>query len=173
MSSDNEQTVEQPPIESKPVLKKRKLPFGHFKVLLNENTEVVIKPLNQDDIAEGWQLALPCVRKGQPVHHWSVSLAQLPPHLWCKYTKEYDEKGKDFYPIIKDRIYYYSVNQTKYDPILKSVYNEMAKGSHADVSLMENLLKELDNQVSGWLITRAKKFVKQSIGNRYYCDLTL
>jgi hypothetical protein len=49
----------------------------------------------------------------------------------------------------------------------------MAKGSHADVSLMENLLKELDNQVSGWLITRAKKFVKQSIGNRYYCDLTL
>ena len=137
--------------------KRRKLPFGHFKVLFN-NVEQIIKPLTQDEIADGWQLNLPGDKF--PVHHWSLTLAQLPPHLWKKLRVDYKD-GKDFIPIIKDNIYHYSINSTKYDTDLKLLYSELSKGLNANLEKIKELLEKCDN-INGWLIIRAKKFIKKN-----------
>jgi hypothetical protein len=167
--------------EVKEVKKIKKREFGHYEVIVKKGIsehekreeKEVVKPITQDDIAEGWQANLPMKRKRQPIHHWSVTLAQLPPHLWHKYRLDYDENGKGFYPSIQDGIYRYSVNETKYDLILKQLYTEMMKGYNANSEIIKDLLKSLENQVNGWLIIRARKYVKESIYNRYFNDLIL
>ena len=70
--------------------KRRKLPFGQFKIY-TASEEHIIKPLSQEEIAEGWQLKVPAYQNTQPVHHWSVTLAQLPPHLWEKLSVDYKD----------------------------------------------------------------------------------
>jgi hypothetical protein len=149
--------------------KKRKLPFGHFKVYTRKE-EVIVKPLTQDEIADGWQLNVPKYQPLQPVHHWSVTLSQLPPHLWKKLQIDYKD-NKPYIPIIKDGIYYYSINSTKHDNDLKSLYYEMQKGDNANIQTIKELLKNIDNEINGWLIIRAKKFVKDLGRNRYFGDL--
>lgn len=163
--------------------KKRKLPFGHYKVQVRKGTvnlyefklenldEIICKPPTQEDLADGWRQNLPKSAKNQPIHHWSVTLAQLPPYLWYMYKKDFQD-NKEVNPIIKDGIYYYSVNQTKYDNDLKSLYQELMKGYYADKNEIKMLLDKLDNQVNGWLIIRAKKFMKD-VYNRYNADLCL
>jgi hypothetical protein len=161
--------------------KKRKLPFGHYKVQIRkENMDAdklqtsnkeVCKPPTQEELADSWRPNLPRNARNQPIHHWSVTLAQLPPYLWCK-NKKTVQDGKEVYPIIKDGIYYYSVNPTKYDSELKSLYQELMKGYKADKDEIKILLEKLDNQVNGWLIIRAKRFMKD-IHNRYFLDLQL
>jgi len=161
--------------------KKRKLPFGHYKVIINKgrlsngqlliegNEEVVCKPLNQDELAEGWRQHLPKSGLELPIHHWSVTLAQLPAHLWCKLMKDDESKNKS-YLIIKDGIYYYSINQTKYDDSLKELFNEISIGYRFDKEKVKNVVDSLENQVNGWLIIRAKKMLK-CVYNTYNGDM--
>jgi hypothetical protein len=152
--------------------KKKKLPFGHYKSIqlslkggtLIENL-VECKPLNQEEYSEGWQLNLPVANAFNPIHHWSVTLAQLPPHLWKKYRREYDG-GKAYFPVIKDNIYYYSINESKYDADLKLLYVELMNGRDANKKVIKDILKKIDGQVNGWLTIRAKKFLKQC--DEYY-----
>ena len=152
--------------------KKKKLPFGHYKsthLSLNGGTlmenHVECRPLNQEEYSEGWQVKLPFANKNNPIHHWSVTLAQLPPHLWKKYRQDYDG-GKAYFPVIKDNIYYYSINESKHDNDLKLLYIELMKGRGANKEVIKNILSKLDGQVIGWLTIRAKKFLKQS--DEYY-----
>lgn len=156
--------------------KKKKLPFGHYKVINSNQDEVEIKPLSQDDFADGWQSVLPRSNSSTPIHHWSVTLAQLPPHLWCKYRIEY-EGNKPYSPVIKNDIYYYSVNKTSHDSNLILLYKELVKGSLSDNKVIKDLLSKLEvntdlskSNISGWLINRAKKFLKN---NKYNNDLDL
>ena len=156
--------------------RKKKLPFGHYKSIqlsLNSGslieTVVECKPLNQEEYSEGWRVKLPAANAYNPIHHWSVTLAQLPPHLWKKYRKEYDG-GKAYFPVIKDNIYYYSINESKYDSDLKLLYVELMNGRFANKEVIKDILTKLDGQVTGWLTIRAKKFLKQC--DEYYnCDL--
>ena len=156
---------------------KNKLQFGHYKVVVKKNKKqgefeeevVVCKPLTQDEITDGWRQVLPTINRTSPIHHWSVTLAQLPPHLWKQYRVSYND-GKKFYPIIKDGIYNYSVNQTNYDLTLVKLYKELKNVKGVDVSTIETYLKELEN-VNGWLINRARKFLTQSREDRYVEDL--
>ena len=154
------------PLPKEQVVKKRKLPFGHFKIF-----EIECKPNTQDEFADGWYQVLPLLNSGNPIHHWSVTLAQLPPHLWKKYRKDY-EGNKLFYPVIKDNIYYYSINETKYDSILLELYGELSKGLNSDNTKIKELLEKVDGQITGWLITRAKKFLKPD-SEKYNADLEL
>lgn len=133
---------------------KRKLPFGHFRVGDN-----IIKPINQIEMAHGWQLKMPNFSKSYPIHHWSVTLAQLPPHLWNSIRIDY-KNNKPFIPIIRDGNYFYSVNLTTYDETFKSIYNELLKGYRADNNKLQELLNLLDQETNGWLIIRAKEFMK-------------
>ena len=156
-------------------LGKRKLPFGHYKVIFNnalksDETEMECKPLTQEEYTDGWNTVLPRIRKHTPIHHWSVTLAQLPPHLWSKHKLSY-EGGKAFYPVIRDNIYYYSINETAHDKDLKILYEELSKGFYADKTIIKELLGKLEGQINSWLILRAKKFMKCIREDRYYADL--
>jgi len=168
------QLVEQISEETKQV-KRRKLPFGHYKVLL-KSEEVEVKPITQDEYADGWNANLPSINSGNPIHHWSVTLAQLPPNLWCKYRIEY-EGNKPYSPVIKNNIYYYSVNKTSHDKELVMLYKELAKGFNSDNNVIRELLSKLEvnadstkSNISGWLIIRAKKFLKN---DKYNGDMDL
>lgn len=164
-----EQISEQQPI------KKRKLPFGHYKVI-HSKEEVEIKPISQEEMAEGWQAVLPTLNSGNPIHHWSVTLAQLPPRLWSKYRIDY-EGNNAFCPVIKNNIYYYSINKTSHDDNLILLYKELAKGLSSDNNVIKELLSKLEfnadatkSNISGWLIIRAKKFLKN---DKYNGDMEL
>jgi hypothetical protein len=131
--------------EVKEVKKAKKREFGHYEVIVTKGEKEekeVVKPITQDDIAEGWQATLPKMRKRQPIHHWSVTLAQLPPHLWDSIKTDY-KNNKSFIPIIREGNYFYSVNQTKYDETFRNIYDELLKGYKSD----NDKLKEL-----GWII---------------------
>lgn len=142
------------PVNSTPGNTKRKLPFGHFKV-----GEHVIKPTNQIEMSKGWQLKIPKFNNSKTIHHWSVSLAQLPPHLWHKI----DLDKLDYKNTVRDGIYFYSINTTKNDETFKSIYNELMKEYKSDKKYLQELVSLLDEDVVGWLIIRAKEY----INNRY------
>lgn len=183
MSVENSllETVENTNNSEQKTNKKRKLPFGHFKVqvkngisnmgkfVLEGMEEVVCKPLTQEELADGWQMNNPKSSRTQPIHHYSVTLAQLPPHLWRFYRKDFQD-GKEVYKIIKAGNYYYSVNETSHDAELIKLYLELMNGYTADNVKIKTLLEKLDKQISGWLINRAHHFLK---GNRYFEDLRL
>lgn len=182
-SEEQNEVVEQEAKQEERPKKKAKLPFGHYKVTVTEGVsnfgqgftktgvqEVVCKPLTQEDYANGWQTVLPKPRRGrkgvsgssQPVHHWSVTLAQLPPHLWSKYRLDYDEDGKAFYPVIKDNIYHYTVSPSEHDSTLRKLNEELEKGFKADKVVVKELVNKLDG-VNGWLVTRARRFLKGTL----------
>jgi hypothetical protein len=163
--------------------KKTKLPFGHYKVTqslasqqseLSYNIEgsedVVCKPLTQEDYANGWQAVLPTAGKKskQPIHHWSVTLAQLPPHLWKKYSTDVDEDGNKFHPVIRDGIYHYTVTDTEHDDELMALHTELHREGVLNKEKIKSYVKHLDG-VNGWLLIRARKFLKgtQDMGVAY------
>jgi hypothetical protein len=132
------------------------------------DTEVVCKPLTQEDYTNGWQSVLPRPRKGrghvsaQPIHHWSVTLAQLPPHLWRKLRTDYDEDGKPFHPVIRDNIYHYTVSASEHDNNLHSLNEELMKGRKADKTVVKDLVNKLDS-LNSWLVLRGRRFCKGTL----------
>jgi hypothetical protein len=175
--SDVEEVVANVTKEERPK-KKAKLPFGHYKVIMNSGkeysqnvdlSEVVCKPLTQEDYSNGWQTVLPRPRKGrkentlaQPIHHWSVTLAQLPPHLWRKLRTEYNEDGKPFHPVIKDNIYHYSVSASEHDKNLHLLNEELVKECKADKAIVKDLVNKLDG-LNSWLVLRGRRYCKGTL----------
>jgi len=159
--------------------KTKNLPFGHYKVSYSKATnsseplynskrgdEVVCKPLTQEDYANSWQSVLPQPNKynKQPIHHWSVTLGQLPPHLWSKYHNIINKYGKQFNPVIYDNIYYYTVSKTEHDNTLLALRKELQRGYNANRDTVYKYVKELD-YINNWLVIRALKFLKGHLDN--------
>lgn len=153
--------------------KRVKLPFGHYKVnVLNgylennkfretDETSVVCKPLTQEDYADGWVANLPKPKKSQyPIHHFSISLGLLPPHLWSKVHKQYDQDYNEYYPIIKDNIYHYKITESEYDNTLMDLYRELNRGRFACREKVRAHLEKLENVKNSWLVIRARRFLK-------------
>ena len=162
--------------------KKRKMPFGHYKVSVpvfdgpdKKYSVFDCKPLSQEDLADGWCAVLPKPKKfrkseesdskSQPIHHWSVTLAQLPAHLWRDNFYKVDEDGKEYLAVIKDNIYHYSINKTEYDDTIVKLFHELQKGYHADKSAIKTMVDSLEGKVNGWLMIRAKKFLKGTVSS--------
>ena len=154
--------------------KTKNLPFGHYKATYSKVSkqsallcnfegleEVVCKPLSQEDYANGWQCVLPRPSKynKQPIHHWSVTLGQLPPHLWSKYRPEVNKDGTNFNPVICDNIYHYTVSKTEHDNTLFALRKELQRGYNANRDTVYKYVKELDG-INSWLVIRALKFLK-------------
>lgn len=151
---------------------KNKLPFGHYRVDLTygesgiegsfketDKKSVVCKPLSQKDYADDWQSVLPNPCKKQPIHHFSVTLANLPPHLWVDILENYEETSQLFTKTkFKDNIYHYTVSESDSDDVLVKLYYELKK-YNPDKILVKNYLDELGDDSSGWLVIRAKKFL--------------
>lgn len=161
---------------------KRKLPFGHFYVSSGSSVEgekpfIECGPLTQDELADGWKTVMPkttIVKNGEhiyknPIHHWSISLSQLPPHLWRESFIDYDYHGHEYYPVIKNGIYHYSINGSEYDNMIRELYDEIQKPVF-DYVMIKSLVSALEGKVNGWIMVRAKRILNRSIHNalEYY-----
>ena len=139
------------------------LKHGQFKVRMltkdNQCEEHIVDPLTQDEYAEGWNLVLPKETKKSTTHHFSVYLSQLPPHLWHAVRLEYDHEGNEHYATIFDKIYNYTVRQSKSDNDVLKLY-KLVTQNYPNLQKVEHLHKTLEQQrVRGWVMTRAKSLL--------------
>jgi len=136
------------------------LKHGQFKVNMRfgekEVRNCVIDSLTQDDYADNWRLVLPKVHYDSTIHHFSVYLSQLPPHLWNRLSKSYDFKGNMYYDTINDRIYQYTVKPSNHDEKILDLYREITK-NHPDKRKIMPIYRYLEEQrVKGWIMIRAR-----------------
>ncbi len=122
-----------------------------------------IKPLSQNDLAQGWQLVVPSIRyyvktvdgvkaKSSNIHRSKINLAQLPKHLWSKTRRLRNENYR-----VHDKSHYYFVDKTNVDEevrelahIIDQLYDTKYKER---VSELLTVLK--DNDVYGWVVIKA------------------
>ena len=131
-----------------------------------KNTKVLVNPLSQEDIAEGWSLVLPRARKNSTTHHFSVYLSQLPPHLWNRV--HVDGKNPDTYHEITDNIYKYSVKMSKHDNEIKKM-KSLVMAQFPDVEQIAQQYKVLQNaRVKGWVMTRAHHIMHPPKNSSYF-----
>lgn len=141
---------------------------GEYKVMMermNEDKsvsshEVVVKPLSQADLADGW---IQIVRKRKKnTHHFSIYLSQLPLHLWHKIKRTYtSDVNKDYYKTLRNGSYHYTIKHSKYDEETFELYrNVMCKTP--DLAKISNLYKFLDeNRVKGCVMIKAKNMISR------------
>ena len=139
------------------------LKHGQFKIQMktenNQALEYVINPPTQEDYVDGWNLKLPREKKNSTIHHFSVYLSQLPPHLWNLVRIECNEDGSEQYTKIRDKIYHYTVKQTKTDEDVFKLYHLITNQSH-DHEEISKLYRSLEQQrVKGWVMLRAKNII--------------
>ncbi len=139
------------------------LKHGQFKVQCyneaNELQEYIVNPLTQEELADGWNLVLPRETKDSTIHHFSVYLSQLPPHLWSFLKIVYDQSGGEHYGTIRDNIYHYSIKSSKYDDDIKKLY-KLVMQDYPCKDAVSKLHTHLEQQrVKGWVMIRAKKYL--------------
>ena len=127
-----------------------KLEHGCFYVHLPTGKKV-IKPLSQVDLANGWRLKLPKKSKKQQVHHYSISLAQLPPYLWYKINKDK--------PIV-DRIYIYTIQKSEHNDDIILLFNELKKQCINKDYIKELYMKLNEKNINGWIMLKALYIIK-------------
>jgi len=137
------------------------LKHGQFYVnqecLEGKIIKVLIDPPSQEDIADGWNIVLPQANKYSTIHHFSVYLSQLPPHLWNK-VKVNSERD-DIYEEITDNIYKYSVKVSKHDDEIHKMYN-LVLAKYPNIEDIRTQFKTLQNaRVKGWIMIRAHKIL--------------
>lgn len=121
--------------------------------------KVLISPLSQEEIADGWTLVLPKVTKKSTIHHFNIYLSQLPPHLWRYITGE--EKQE-----ITDKIYKYSIKKSKHDKNVLLLYN-LLHSRYLNIQKIEKIFKHLQNSsIKGWVMNKAYNVI-QSYNNPY------
>lgn len=132
------------------------LKHGQFCVYHHHNKEknkVVVNPLTQDEIADGWRLVLPKARKNSTRHHHCIYLSQLPPHLWKRVRADLTNQGS--YQDIKDNIYTYTVKMSKHDNDVRTLHDLM-QSACPNMEEIENKYRGLRHaRVKGWVMTRA------------------
>jgi hypothetical protein len=139
------------------------LKHGQFYVY-QRNTDgktekVLVSPLSQEDIAEGWSLVLPRAHKNSTTHHFSVYLSQLPPHLW---NRVYENEDTNTYDEITDNIYTYSVKMSKHDDEIRRLKN-LVMAKYPNVEEITKQFKVLQTaRVKGWVMTRAHHIMHPS-----------
>ena len=142
-----------------------KLKHGEYKVKLrrlNNHNEIeviesIVKPLNQEQLADGW-LQVPS-RKNM-IHHFSIYLSQLPMNLWSKVKRTYlTDKNSDYYKRIRHHNYHYSIIYSSSDEKVFELYNNVMS-RYPNIDNINRLYKELyENRVKGWLMMRALKMI--------------
>jgi hypothetical protein len=137
-----------------------KLKLGQFKTTMivdNIKNVVLINPLSQNELAEGWQLVLPTANKIKSKSHFNVYLAQLPYHLWHHLMQE----SCEYYRLIKDNIYTYSVKVSETDSYLFRLYELLNTVDYrVHIKEINNLYSDLYKEnVRGWIMIKAKNLL--------------
>lgn len=131
------------------------------KVKYNDETtkDVLIKPLSQEELADGW-LQVKKVNK-KNIHHFSIYLSQLPMNLWNKIRRTYTlDENKEYYNKIKNGNYHYTIKKSINDDKIFELYKSIISKT-PNYNSINNLYKELnENRVKGWIMIRANKIIK-------------
>lgn len=131
--------------------------YVHHKNKDGEKTKVLVNPPTQEEIAEGWSLILPSAKKDSTIHHFSVYLSQLPPHLWKRVRV--DHTKSDSYCEITDNIYKYSVRMSKHDNEIRRLYSLM-QSRYLNIEEITQQFKTLQNsRVKGWVMIQAHRIM--------------
>jgi len=145
---------------------------------LQPNEDIIVSPLTQTELADGWKLILPKKRKISTLHEFNINLVELPKHLWSK-LKCYDSKqlykpppgledsiiepienkkiiNTKYYSKIIDKIYEYNINYNDSDDIALKLYKELLKINSNTQKIIEfyNILNEI--KLKGWLLDYVK-----------------
>ena len=149
--------------------------YGSFTVNVNGG-DVVVNPLSQKELAEGWRLVIPKVtstriklsygnkkvikyKKNYKI--FRINLSQLPDHLWGNLNEKYED-GQYSHSVAKDNMYLYIVKETPVDKEIRQLYNYLYYRNY-DPSVLEsmkNLVTILeDNNATGWVLLRAKMLI--------------
>lgn len=144
------------------------LKHGQFYVynttLDGKENKILINHPSQEDIAEGWSLVLPRARKDSTIHHFSVYLSQLPPHLWNRVMV--DHSKSDSYHEITDNIYKYSVRMSKHDNEVRRLYSLM-QAKYLNLEEIAQQFKILQSaRVKGWVMIKAHRILHPSKESR-------
>ena len=145
---------------TKETIKPEGLKHGEYKIQMKQINndkkiiliEGIVKPLTQEELADGWLQVL----RGQgknTIHHFSIYLSQLPMNLWSKVKRTYTfDQDKDYYKKIKINNYHYTIKYTTNDETLFKLYrNIMSKTPNLEI--INELYRELDeNRVKGWIM---------------------
>jgi hypothetical protein len=148
--------------------------LGNFNININyknvkgnyDKLSYEIQKISQEDIADGWTQKLPTKYKKQQLHHFNITLAELPPHLWSKphiknylYSNNVDLDENNCFTI-KDNIYSYSINKCQHYEKIYNLYNELHKPNKNINSIKELYLYCIDNKINGWLINATEKYIE-------------
>jgi hypothetical protein len=160
-----ENTTQLPEVES------QQLKHGHFKVKLIKLNDIkthdivdsIAKPLNQEELADGWLQVLKKNRK--LIHHFNIYLSQLPMNLWGKVQKTFSKStdDNDYYKKIKNKNYHYTIKHTDNDELIFKLYqNILSKNPNLDV--INDLYKDLEEKrVKGWVMIRAHNLLLRKL----------
>jgi hypothetical protein len=147
-------------------IEKDSLKHGEYKVKITQlegtniiSTETVVKPLLQEELADGWLQIQP--KRKDNIHHFSIYLSQLPMNLWSKVKKTYTiDKEKDYYRKIKNGNYHYTIKYSTNDDNIFELYRNITCKT-PDLDKIRTLYKELEsNRVRGWIMIRALSMIK-------------
>jgi hypothetical protein len=138
------------------------LRHGQFRIQMKASEdnliEHVVEHLSQEDLAEGWRLVMPRVYQDSTIHHFSVYLSQLPPHLWKKLRLNRNKHNGE-YRTINDGIYQYTVKPSKNDKVIMELYN-LVQSNYPDNSEITRVYRFLEEQrVKGWVMVKARNIL--------------
>lgn len=149
--------------------------YGCFSVNVN-GKDVIVNPLSQKELADGWDLVLPKVTSTRvTLSHgnrriikykknykiFRINLSQLPENLWGNLTKKYED-GQYSHSVAKDNMYLYIVKETPVDKEILQLYKYLYYQNYNSAVLksMRNLVTVLeDNNANGWVLIRAKMLI--------------
>ena len=137
--------------------------FGKFKVKIKKSDgnkyEEEFTKISQEELADDWIQVLPRKNKIKEIHHFSISLAELPHHLW-KYlnlTSLFDNNDKNIITI-NDKIFKYTIQKSEHNIIIYNLYLELKFNSNTNKILeLYNYCK--NNKIYGWVTIKAKKYL--------------
>ena len=160
-----ENTTQLPEVES------QQLKHGHFKVKLiklndiktHDIVESIVKPLNQEELADGW---LQVLKKNKKlIHHFNIFLSQLPMNLWGKVQRTFSKSkdDNDYYKKIKNKNYHYTIKHTPQDELIFKLYQNILSKT-PNLETINELYKDLEEKrVKGWVMIRAHNLLLKKL----------
>lgn len=141
---------------------------------MNNKSNTFVKPLSQNELAQGWKLVVPrmkrvrkeqvdelgnnTVRVSSNVYRSKINLSQLPGYLW--------HKVKDGKTRITDKAHHYYIEPSSVDNEIKKLVGLLSRPySVENTEQVKSLLEVLqENDVYGWpVIVATELYMKQSM----------
>jgi predicted PilT family ATPase len=158
--------------------------YGSFmsKIKCSDGTfnEYTIKPLSQNEIAQGWQLVLPkrkkimvkyetdegenAERKTTNEFYFKINLAQLPRHLFENIKPVY-KNGEFSHYRACDRIYNYVIRPSTVDDEIRELVTFLNKNEDSVTNISNNMKSHyqqcyqriVDADIYGWVVFLCKR----------------